>query len=352
MAPTQSEPVRRSRWTTHAPRCHDARSGARCRCTLDVAGGVATITLDSPANRNALSAAVRAGLTAALDSATDGSGGPGHRAHPPRAGVLLGHGPQGGGGRRPGPAGGARTAGDPAPDLPLPEAGGGPGRRTGPGRRHRPAGRRRHRGGRADRDLRLHRGADRVDPGRHHRPGPAPGRAAAAAGNCCSPARSSGPTAPWRSGWSTRSTTTSTPVSPATSVSLLAGGPTALAGNEGAAAGRAGRLRGAVRAVAGDFGGTVRLRGGAGGRPVVRREAAGELGRRTQRLTATTTATIISATSAIVIQRRVSTGSGRRLTIGRRRVALRALVAPRCRGPRRPGRAGRARPAPPRPPGR
>ena len=29
---------------------------------LDVAGGVGTITLDSPANRNALSAAVRAGL--------------------------------------------------------------------------------------------------------------------------------------------------------------------------------------------------------------------------------------------------------------------------------------------------
>ncbi|MET0966250.1 MAG: enoyl-CoA hydratase-related protein [Nakamurella sp.] len=35
----------------------------------DVAGGVATITLDSPANRNALSAAVRSGLTEALDAA-------------------------------------------------------------------------------------------------------------------------------------------------------------------------------------------------------------------------------------------------------------------------------------------
>ena len=36
-----------------------------------VAGAVATITLDSPANRNALSAAVRAGLRDALDSAAD-----------------------------------------------------------------------------------------------------------------------------------------------------------------------------------------------------------------------------------------------------------------------------------------
>jgi len=35
----------------------------------DVAGGVATITLDSPANRNALSAVVRSGLTNALDAA-------------------------------------------------------------------------------------------------------------------------------------------------------------------------------------------------------------------------------------------------------------------------------------------
>src|SRR6478735_5453941 len=38
---------------------------------LDTAAGVATITLDSPANRNALSAVVRAELTAALDTATD-----------------------------------------------------------------------------------------------------------------------------------------------------------------------------------------------------------------------------------------------------------------------------------------
>jgi methylglutaconyl-CoA hydratase len=38
--------------------------------SLDVAGGVGTITLDSPANRNALSAAVRAGLRVALDTAT------------------------------------------------------------------------------------------------------------------------------------------------------------------------------------------------------------------------------------------------------------------------------------------
>ena len=37
---------------------------------LEVAGGVATITLDSPANRNALSAAVRAQLTRALEDAT------------------------------------------------------------------------------------------------------------------------------------------------------------------------------------------------------------------------------------------------------------------------------------------
>src|SRR3954447_18364261 len=35
----------------------------------EVNGGVATITLDSPANRNALSAAVRSGLISALDAA-------------------------------------------------------------------------------------------------------------------------------------------------------------------------------------------------------------------------------------------------------------------------------------------
>ncbi len=37
---------------------------------LEVSGGVATITLDSPANRNALSSAVRSQLSAALDTAT------------------------------------------------------------------------------------------------------------------------------------------------------------------------------------------------------------------------------------------------------------------------------------------
>ena len=35
----------------------------------DVADGVATVTLDSPANRNALSRALVAGLTGALDAA-------------------------------------------------------------------------------------------------------------------------------------------------------------------------------------------------------------------------------------------------------------------------------------------
>ncbi len=44
-------------------------TGAGELVTLEVAGGVGTITLDSPANRNALSAAVRAGLRLALDAA-------------------------------------------------------------------------------------------------------------------------------------------------------------------------------------------------------------------------------------------------------------------------------------------
>ncbi len=44
-------------------------AGAGELVTLEVAGGVGTITLDSPANRNALSAAVRAGLRLALDAA-------------------------------------------------------------------------------------------------------------------------------------------------------------------------------------------------------------------------------------------------------------------------------------------
>jgi methylglutaconyl-CoA hydratase len=38
---------------------------------MEIAGGVGTITLDSPANRNALSAAMRAGLTTALDAVAD-----------------------------------------------------------------------------------------------------------------------------------------------------------------------------------------------------------------------------------------------------------------------------------------
>ncbi len=47
-----------------------ADAGGADPVTLQIADAVGTITLDSPANRNALSAAVRAGLTLALDTAT------------------------------------------------------------------------------------------------------------------------------------------------------------------------------------------------------------------------------------------------------------------------------------------
>ena len=118
---------------------------------FEVAGGVATITLDSPANRNALSAAVRSALTTALTVAA---------ADPAARVVVLSHdGPVFCSGMdlkeeavaAPGRAGGPRAAGDPAADLRLSQAGGGRGQGSGPGRRHRVARRRRHRGRRARR---------------------------------------------------------------------------------------------------------------------------------------------------------------------------------------------------------
>ena len=69
---------------------------------LDVAGGVATITLDSPANRNALSRQLVADLHAALDGAETGGRRrrrPLHRAHPHAAGVLRRRRSQGAGER-------------------------------------------------------------------------------------------------------------------------------------------------------------------------------------------------------------------------------------------------------------
>ena len=84
---------------------------------LDVDAGVATITLDSPANRNALSAQLRRELLAHLDTALADDAGPGGRARPHRAGVLLGHGPQGVPRRGRGRPGRQRGARDPAADL-------------------------------------------------------------------------------------------------------------------------------------------------------------------------------------------------------------------------------------------
>ena len=116
---------------------------------LDVADGVATITLDSPANRNALSgAAAPRAARPHLDTAIADEAARVIVLTPHRAGVLLGHGPQGvPRGRRAGP-GGQRVPGHPGADLDLPDTGAGPARRPGPGRRGRPGRGLRHRGGR------------------------------------------------------------------------------------------------------------------------------------------------------------------------------------------------------------
>ena len=161
---------------------------------LDLADGVATITLDSPANRNALSAQLRRELLAHLDTAI---------ADPAARVIVLTHtGPvfcsgmdlkesrgaeraatrgspssrrswSGSGPRRPrcwpGSAGPARAGG------------------VGPGRGLR------HRGGRRRGDLRVQRGADRGGAGGHLGDRAAPAAARGPRTSCSSPARPSTP---------------------------------------------------------------------------------------------------------------------------------------------------------------
>ena len=83
---------------------------------LDVADGVATVTLDSPRNRNALSAQLRRELQAPPRRGGRRPGRPRGRPGPHRSGLLLRHGPAGVprcGGRR---AGGRGVPRDPAHD--------------------------------------------------------------------------------------------------------------------------------------------------------------------------------------------------------------------------------------------
>ena len=166
-------------------------------------------------NRNALSAAVRAQLIGCAGCRSGRRRRSGSSCSPTRGPVFCSGMDLKEEARRPRPAGRSGTAGDPAADLALPEAGGGQGRRPGAGRRDRHSGGRRHRGGRADGDLRVHRGADRADPGRHHRAGAASGgagRGPRTAADRRGLRRGAGAA---RSGWSTRSRTTSTAPSPA-----------------------------------------------------------------------------------------------------------------------------------------
>ena len=88
-----------SQCAARAPRARqDAAVTSDRVVQVEVSRGVATLTLDSPANRNALSRAMRAQLR---DGPRRGAGrrrGPGGRARPHRPGVLLRDGP--GRGRR------------------------------------------------------------------------------------------------------------------------------------------------------------------------------------------------------------------------------------------------------------
>ena len=175
---------------------------------------VATITLDSPANRNALSRQLVEDLNRALDVAeagvTDGSVRAIVLTHVPpafcagadlkerrtgAAGLLAD-------GARPAPADGRRRADDRRR------------RRPGPRRGDRPHGVVRPRRRAARPHVRPHRGPHRRRRGDHLRADPAPGRAAAGWPRRSSPASRSTPPSPATSGWSPTSPTTSRRRSP------------------------------------------------------------------------------------------------------------------------------------------
>ena len=128
---------------------------------VDVSRGVATLTLDSPANRNALSRAMRAQLRTALaDALADDAVRVVVLDHTGRvfcSGMDLAE-AAGGGVAGPGRARVPRPAGA---DLVRAQAGGGGRPRTGPGRRGGPARRVRRRRRRRVGDVRLLRGAAR-----------------------------------------------------------------------------------------------------------------------------------------------------------------------------------------------
>ena len=134
--------------------------------------GVETLTLDSPHNRNALSAALvgrtrrRARRTARKDTAR-----PRGRPHPHRQHLQRGRRPAG----PPGPGRPGRAA---AADRRAAQAGRRPGHRARPGGRPRAPRRLRHRGGLHGGHLRLHRGADRGRPRGHLPAAAAPHRPA------------------------------------------------------------------------------------------------------------------------------------------------------------------------------
>ena len=128
---------------------------------------IATITLDSPANRNALSAQLVEQLTAHLRRRGGRRRRPRRRAHPHRPDVLRRRRPQGADGRGR-PAGRhAAHAGVAAGDRRAAQAGDRPRRRRSAGRRARHRRRLRHRGRRAGGLVRLHRGPARAGPGDH-----------------------------------------------------------------------------------------------------------------------------------------------------------------------------------------
>ena len=286
----------------------------------DTAGGVARITLDSPHNRNALSASVRAELSAALDAAA---------ADDAARVVVIGHtgpvfcsgmdlkeeavAPPGAEGVRELPAILQKVARCPKPVIARI---GGPARAGGLGILAA-----------ADiavaapsatfafSEVRIGLIPAVISVPVLHRVAPAAARELLLTGDGLR--RRPGAA---RSGWSTRSPTTWTPPSPATSPHCCAAGrprwpgPRSWCWATWTTPTSGTRRCSAVRD-------PVRLTGGAGGRAFLRRETAGPVvvrrvgsdGSR-QRFSATMIATSTSDHQAIDIQRRVSTGSGRRLT--------------------------------------
>ena len=194
--------------------------------TLEVAAGVATITLNRPDNRNALSAELVDGLGDHLRRRRRRRRRPGRSCSPTPA-PCSAPAPT----SRPAAASPATAGRHLRGDPRLPQAGHRPHRRPLHGRRRRPGRRLRHLGRGRRRPHRLHRGPHRRGPRHHLGRVPAQDAPGRRRPSCSSRASASPPPGPSRWACSTGPCppTTSTPRSTRWSPRWCAGGPLALA---------------------------------------------------------------------------------------------------------------------------